>query len=154
MGIIRQRLYVEIEHQLRKDVEQEASQEGRSLTFVVEEALREHVARKRGEVLEQAALPLIREIVATEVKRSIAQLRLDLQEDRAAQIGDLVRRSNDRLVSLLIRTLRSSGIAQRMLFSWIAKREGADYAMKAYEAAKEQTGQDLARKAGPNGETS
>jgi len=53
------------------------------------------------------------------------QLSVDLQKS--------ARRSDDRLTALITKAVRSSGIAQRMLFTLIGKLVDAPYARKTYE---------------------
>lgn len=124
-----------------------------SITDVGEELLRLGLAQRRGETIQSESLPVIRELVQTELKKTVAQIRMEIREDMQTDIlstiKDQARRSDDRLAALIVRTVRSSGIGQRMLYSLIAKLVNPTFAQQMYETAREQVGRELSNKSGP-----
>jgi hypothetical protein len=153
----KKRLYVDIDARLRDEIEETAKLHHQSLTAYVEEALREKQARESGETVERQTLPLIREIVQTELRKTAAQLRTDVREDVQHDVLNemkvLGRRSDDRIIALVLKAVRCAGIGHWLLYRWIAHREGGDAAMKWFEQARDQTGKDLARRTGPASES-
>ena len=64
----------------------QSEQEGRPMRAIVEEYVRAGVARARGEELEQRSLPLMREMVSTELRKANAQLYTKLTEGLQADL--------------------------------------------------------------------
>ena len=118
----------------------------------VEDLLQRGLSLKKGEVIEQQSLPIIREIVQGELLKAHAQLRSDLREDRKMEKQDVSRelkenerRLGDRLAALIIRALREGLISRRMLYALLAK-EDPDFAVAAFEDAKTKAGRDIGAK--------
>ena len=116
---------------------------------VIEELLQLGLSLKNGEVIEQHSLPIIREIVQTELLKAHAQLRSDLRDDHKTEKQEISRgikesehRLGDRLAALIVRAIREGGISRRMLFTVLSK-EDPELAMAAYEDAKAKVGKEL-----------
>lgn len=105
---------------------------------------------KKGEIIEQQSLPVIRDIVQSEVRKALAQLRTDLREDMRLEFTNemkaLARASDNRLAALLVRAIRDSNVARRLIYANLARSHGPDFANRAYEDAKQKAGKDLARR--------
>src|SRR5712692_9768093 len=103
----RKRLDVMVRAEVRDALDQQAQQQGRTLTAVAEEYLVAGLARYRGEMIEQQSLPVIREILQTELRKTAAEMRLGVREDIEAEVVPEVkamgRRSDDRLAALLVK---------------------------------------------------
>jgi len=148
----KKRLDVWIPSGLRDYVEQEAGRQDKPMNALTGELLANAIAHRRGEVIEQQSLPVIREIIQTELHKSVAQLRTDLREDLqleiVSEIKALGRRSDNRLAALLVRAIRDAQISRRLIFALLAKTFGTQFAIEAYDNAREKTGQDLAARPG------
>jgi hypothetical protein len=144
----KKRLDVWIQAGIRDYVAQEALREGRPMNALTNDLLAHAIACRRGEMIEQQSLPIIREIIQTELRKTGAQLRSELREDAqleiVAEIKSLGRRSDDRLAALLVRAIRDAQISRRLVYVLLAKTFGAPFATEAYDNAREKTGQDLA----------
>jgi hypothetical protein len=141
-------LNVWIDGDLKVALAERAKREGKTLTDLVEGILQQDVARERGEIIEQQALPVIRDIVQSELRKMGSQLRTDLREDMQLEIVEsiktMTRTSDNRLAALIVRTVRDGHIIRRLLFALTAKLVSAAFAQEAYENAKEKAGQELA----------
>src|SRR5258708_17270727 len=142
-------LNVWIDGDLKQALAERAEGEGRALTNLVEGILQQDMARVRGEIMEQQAMPVVRDIVQSELRRSIAQLRSDLREDMETEIVEAIRtmtrNSDNRLAGLIVRTVRDGGILRRLLFALMSKLVTPAFAQEAYEQAKEKAGQELSK---------
>ncbi len=142
-------LNVWIRDDLRDALKELAEQQGRTMTAVVEEFLALGLARVRGELLEQQALPAVREAIDTEVGKANVQLYNALHEllrtELLAEIRMHSKKDHDRLAALLIRAIREGGIARRMIYPLLAKAVSAEFAATVYQDAVEKTGKDLTR---------
>ncbi len=151
----KKRLDVWIHAGLRDYVAQEAMREGRPMNALADDLLAHAIAHRQGEVIEQQSLPIIREIIQTELRKATAQLRTDLREDLqvelVAEIKAIGRRSDDRLAALLVRAIRDAQISRRLVFVLLAKTFGTQFATEAYDNAREKTGQDLAARSSKEG---
>jgi len=120
------------------------------MNSITDELLALGIAVKRGEVIEQQSLPVIREIIQTELRKALAQQRTDQREDMALEftneIKPLTRASDNRLAALIVRALRDSNIARRLAYANLARAFGSDFANKAYEDAKDKAGKELANR--------
>jgi len=110
-------------------------------TSILEDYMAAGLARDNGELIEQNSLPAIRAAIREEVAKAMQ----DLYQQLSVDLQKSARRSDDRLAALIVKAARYSGIGQRMLYSLTAKMVTQDFAAKMYEAAKEQTGKDIAR---------
>src|SRR5690242_17695253 len=78
-------LNIWIPEALRNYLAQRSEQEHRGMNTIVAELIREDMARHNGELSEQSSLAVIRDIVASELQKTRAQLRLELREDRECE---------------------------------------------------------------------
>ena len=119
------------------------------------ELLTQAIAIKRGEVIEQQSLPVIREIVQTELRKALAQQRQDVREDMQLEFTNefkaVTKASDNRLAALIVRTLRDSSIVRRLSYTMLSRSFGPDFAAKAYMDAKEKAGKELASRNGKEG---
>lgn len=142
-------LNVWIRDDLRDALKELAEQQGRTMTAVVEEFLALGLGRVRGEIIEQQALPAVREAIDTEVGKANVQLYNALRELLRTELLTEIRmhskKDHDRLASLLIRAIREGGIARRMIYPLLAKVVSAEFAAIVYQDAVEKTGKDLAQ---------
>jgi hypothetical protein len=139
--IMKQRLEIRIDEDMRAGLEIEAQRTGKPLTAVVEAFIEQGLARSQGKLIEVESLPLMREAVREETGKVMAQLYEKLRTDLAAHS----KRADDRLAALIMKAVRFAGLGQRMLYMFIVKQTGQRDADRIYETAKEQTGKDLAR---------
>ena len=134
---------------------------GKYVNAFIKELVEQEAARRRGEIIDIALLPVLREVIQQEFLRVISQLHTDLREELRDQQGNLrdelrreeaaiiaemkfrERRSDDRLAGLIIRAIREGGISRRMLFTYLAK-DDSQFAMEVYEDAKAKVGKDIA----------
>ncbi len=141
-------LNVWIDSHLKDALAERAKQEKRSLTDLTEAILRQDMARKTGEVIEQQALPIIREVVTTEVRKGMAQLLNDLRDelhlDLMEEIKTAMHLGDDRLARLVVRAIRDAGMSRRLIIAHLSKVYGPDFASDAYECAMEDVGRELA----------
>ncbi len=141
-------LNVWIDGDLKDALSERAEREGKKLKELVEHILRQDVARERGEIIEQQSLPVISDIIDSRLRKATAQLRADLLEDMHLEILEaiktMIRNSDNRLASLIVRAVRDAGIIRRLLYALVAKTHGAAFATEAYESAREKAGQELA----------
>lgn len=141
-------LNVWIDGDLKDALSERAEREGKKLKELVEHILRQDVARERGEIIEQQSLPVISDIIDSKLRKATAQLHADLLEDMHLEILEaiktMIRNSDNRLASLIVRAVRDAGIIRRLLYALVAKTHGAAFATEAYESAREKAGQELA----------
>jgi hypothetical protein len=140
----RKRLDMTIRADLRDFVEEESQRTGRQMNFVVDELLEMAIAQRRGEVIEQQSLPVIRAIVDSALWRTKEELRAEIREDMHLKIVDALRKATDRVVALVIRTVRDTATIRRLLYTFISKSHSPDFAKRAYDDAREKAGQELA----------
>jgi len=143
-------LNVWIDSHLKDALAERAKHEKRSLTDLTESILQQDMARKNGEAVEQQALPILREIVTTEVRRGMAQLLNDLRDeihlDLMEEIKTVMDHGDDRLAKLIVRAVRDTGISRRLVIAHLSQAYGSDVARSAYESAMEDVGKELAGK--------
>jgi hypothetical protein len=124
-----------------------AKQEDRSMNQLLAELIQQERAREQGAVIEQQSLPVIREIVQSELRKQLAQQRLDLREDMhlefVNEIKTLLRASDNRIAAFLVKIFRHANIGQRLIYTVLARAHGSDYAAKVYEDASQKAGRDL-----------
>jgi len=148
MMILRKRLDVQIAAEYYDYIKEQAERTGRTMNAVADDLLAQAIAHRRGEVIEQQSLPVIREIIQTEFRKQRAELRADRREDMALEFTNefkaVQRASDNRLASLIVRAVRDSGIGRRLMYTMIAKTHGPDFAARAYEDAAAKAGRDLA----------
>jgi len=130
-----------VEDHLKDGLQDQAKRSGKPETTLLEEYIAAGLARDNGELIEQNSLPAIRAAIREEVAKAMQELYQQLSTD----LQKSARRSDDRLAALILKAARYSGVGQRMLYSFIAKSISTDFALKMFEAAKEQTGRDIAK---------
>jgi hypothetical protein len=142
MGEIR--LNAWIPEELKAYLADRAKHENRGMNQVLADIIRQEQAREQGAVIEQHSLPVIREIVQTELRKTAAQLRSDLRDDVGLDMKTVQTKSDNRLAALIIRATRDAAIARRLIYTVLAKAHGPEFAHKAYETATERVGKELA----------
>lgn len=144
----REQLNVWISVEAKQYLDERFQQEGRHFNEQIEDYIRKEMAAHRGEIIEQQSLPVISEIVDAKLRKALAQLRADLREDMQLEILEaiktMMRNSDNRLASLIVRAVRDAGIIRRLLFALVAKSFGPEFARDAYENAQAKAGQELA----------
>lgn len=139
-------LNVWIPEELRTYVAQRAEEDDCGMNKIVADLIRQEMARRHGQLAEHSSLAVFREMVASELQKSSAQLRSDLREDReyeAQSAREWFKKQVDRLAGLTIMAVRSSSIARRLSYAVLSKSFGSDFAQKAYDNAKEKAHQEL-----------
>jgi hypothetical protein len=139
-------LNVWIPEDLRNYVAQRAEREKSTMNKIIAELIRQDMALRNGELVEENSLVILRELVAAELRQAQAQLRHDLREDRALETEaqrDWLKKQVDRLAGLLVMAVRNSSITRRLIYAVLSKSFGIDFAQKAYENAKEKAHQEL-----------
>lgn len=138
---MKKQIGLRVEAHLKDGLDERAQSTGIPATSILEDYMAAGLARDSGELIEQNSLPAIRAAIREEMAKAMQELYAQLSAD----LQKSARRSDDRLAALIVKAARYSGIAQRMLYSLTAKMVTQDFAAKMYEAAKEQTGKDIAR---------
>jgi len=137
-----------ISKEAKEYLDERYEREGVHLYEQIESYIRRDMAVQRGEIMEQQSLPVISEIVDTTLRKYTAQLRADLREDMQLDILEamktMMRNSDNRLASLIVRAVRDAGIVRRLLYALVAKSFGPEFARDAYENAQVKAGQELA----------
>ena len=143
-------LNVWIDGHLKDALAERAKREKRSVTDLTEAILQQDMARTSGEIVEQQALPIMREVVTTEVRKTMTQLLSDLRDelhlDLMEEIKTVMRHSDDRLAKLLVRAIRDTGIGRHLVMVHLSEAYGPDFASSAYENAMQDVGKELASK--------
>jgi hypothetical protein len=146
----RKRLDVQISAERYEYIKEEADLTGIAMNMLTDELLSIGIAVKRGEVIEQQSLPVIREIVQSELRKQLAEQRTNLREDMALEFTNemkpLFRASDNRIAALLVKVFRHANIGQRLIYTVLAIVRSPDYAMKAYEDASAKAIRDLKAK--------
>jgi gamma-glutamylcysteine synthetase len=145
-GTVQLNVWISIE--AKQYIDERYEQEGCHLNEQIEDYIRQQMAVHRGEIIEQQSLPAISDIIDSKLRKATAQLRADLLEDMHLEILEsirtMIRNSDNRLASLIVRAVRDAGIVRRVLYALVAKTFGAAFAQEAYENAKERAGKELA----------
>jgi hypothetical protein len=143
----RKRLDMTIRADLRDYVEEEHIRTGRPMNYIVDDLLEFAIAHRRGEIIEQQSLPVIRDIVESALRRTKAELRAELREDMRLEIlealKEIIRKSTDRVIALVLRAVRDAAIIRRLVYTIIAKAYSPEFAQHAYEDAREKAGKEL-----------
>jgi hypothetical protein len=144
----REQLNVWISVEAKQYLDERFQQEGRHFNEQIEDYIRKEMATHGGEIIEQQSLPVISEVVDTTLRKYTAQLRADLREDMQLEILEamktMIRNSDNRLASLIVRAVRDAGIIRRLLYALVAKTFGPEFARDAYENVQAKAGQELA----------
>jgi hypothetical protein len=154
--MIRKRLDAQIEASRYEYIKNTSEQTGQHMNTIADELIAIGIAVKRGEVIEQQSLPVIREIVTTELRKGLSAQRDALREDMALEftneIKAITRASDNRLAALIVKALRDANIGRRLMYTILAKAYGTTFAMQAYEDASQKAGRDLANRPSKGGE--
>lgn len=144
------RLNIYINPTLSATIRELAGNEEQKISKLAEELLEIGLSVKRGEVIEQQSLPVIRDIVQSELRKATAQLREGFREDMSLEFTNefkaVQRASDNRLAALLVRACRDSITGRRLIYTLLAKMYGPDFAMLTYETARERTGKELSER--------
>ncbi len=70
-------------------------------------------------------------------------MRDDMSLELTNEIKATLRASDNRLAALLVKIFRHANIAQRLIYTVLAKSAGSEYAAKVYEDASQKAGRDL-----------
>jgi hypothetical protein len=139
--------------ELRNYVAQRAKQEKRGRNQIIADLIRQDMAQRNGQLVEQNSLVVIREMVATELRQAHAQLRRDLREDReheAESHREWVRKQVGRLAGLIIMAIRNSGIGRRLSYTLLSKAHGPEFAKATYDDARAKANRELLPKKAPS----
>ena len=137
---MKKRLDIRIAEELRDGIDLAASREGHTITTIVEQYIEKGLARDNGELIEESSLPVIRAAVREEVGKAMQELYQQLSAD----LQKSMKRSDDRLSSLIVKATRGSGIAWRIIYSLAGKLVSQDFATKVLNDAREKAGKDIA----------
>jgi hypothetical protein len=147
---MRKRLDVHIDEERYEYIKGVSDRSGTPMNVIADELLAIGIAVKRGEVIEQQSLPVIREIVDTSLRKHLARqretIREDMQLEFTNEIKAISRASDNRLAALIVKTLRDANIARRLMYTILAKAYGSQFAMTAYEDASQKAGRDIAHR--------
>jgi hypothetical protein len=148
--MLRKRLDVQIDADRFDYIKEQSEQSGKPMNVISDELIAIGIAVKRGEIIEQQSLPVIREIIDTSLRKHLATQRNDIREDMALEftneIKALSRASDNRLAALIVKALRDANIARRLMYALLAKAYGGTFAMQAYEDASQKAGRDIAKR--------
>jgi hypothetical protein len=133
-----------ISEELNAYLADRAKRENRGIDQVLADLVRQEQAKEQGALIEQQSLPVLREMVQTELRKTVAQLRRDLRDDLVLDMKALHSKSDNRLAALIIRATRDAAIARRLIYTILAKAHGPEFAQRAYETATERVGKELA----------
>jgi hypothetical protein len=147
---MRKRLDVQIDEERYSYIKDTSDTNGTPMNIIADELLAIGIAVKRGEVIEQQSLPVIREIINSELRKAFSTQRETIREDMALEFTNefkaITRASDNRLAALIVRTLRDANISRRLMYTMLAKAYGASFATQAYEDASQKAGRDLANR--------
>lgn len=150
MAELRKRLDVQVRAEYRDYIYAESDRTGRNLNAIADELLGIALAFKNGEIVEQQSLPVIREIVQTELRRTKAELRIEIREDMNLQIvhplNEAIGKGINRVASLVSRALRDTGTIRRLVYTVLARAYGPEFAEDTFMDAREKASRELAPK--------
>ncbi len=149
-AMAKQQLNVSIDEALKHALDQKSKREGRTITAIVEDWIQQDTASEQGQEMERQSLPLIRETIREEVRRSNAELSTKIHDMMLYEIRDALKENivqgNTRLAKLITRTVRDSGIIRRLVYAFLSKTHGKVFAAKGYEYAEQQTMKELSER--------
>lgn len=147
---MKKRLDVQIQSDRYDYIKEVSDLTGIPMNVIADELLALGMSIKRGELIEQQSLPVIREIVHSELRKQLTDLRMHMREDLVmeftTELKAVQRASDNRLAALLVRIGRDAHIALRLVFSQLALAYGRPRAMEVYEDAKEKAGAAVSRR--------
>lgn len=142
----KERIHLYLTQETLRALQEIARQPG-EISAAAEELLQAGLSLKKGEMVEQQSLPIIRDIVQSELRKTAAQLCNDLREDMRldllAEIKALGCCSDDRLAALIVKAIRDAGLGH-MIHALLAKTAGPNFTQEVFQDAVEKVGKDLA----------
>jgi hypothetical protein len=142
-GTIRQ-LNIWIRTETKTALEQQARLEHRSMAAIVDELIQSYTSHQQGDQVENQGLPLIREVVVTEIRRALAQHRLDLNEDMQLVILEAIKlhihQGVEQLTRIIEPAVRLGRINRRLIYALISHAYGEEVAMQEDDAASGKIG--------------
>jgi uncharacterized protein YehS (DUF1456 family) len=142
-----QQLNVWIKKETKAALAQQAKLEQRSMAAIVEELIQHSTSHEQAELVERQSLPLIREVVVTEIRKALAQHRLDLGEDMQMVILEAVKlcihQSVEQLTRLIGRAVHVGVINRRLTHTLMSHAYGEEIAAQADEDAAGNTGKQM-----------
>src|SRR5215469_7729079 len=130
-----QRFDAWIPEELKTYLAERAKREGnKGMNQVLADILRAEIAREQGAIIEQQSLPVIREIVQTELRKALAIQREQIREDMSLEFTNefkaVTRASDNRLAALLVRAIRDASISKRMIYTVLSKLVSPSFAQE------------------------
>ena len=111
-------LNVWIDGDLKDALSERAHNEKTSIKAITEGILRQEIALRNGERIEQRALPIVREIVATEVQKAVTELlyemRQELHSEQLKEIDGHLRRRINHIAKLAMCAAREASMSRRL----------------------------------------
>jgi hypothetical protein len=136
-------LNVWIERRTKAALAQQSKLEQRPMAAIVDELIQRYTSQQQADLIEGQSLPLIREVVVTEIRKALAQQRLDLAEDMQIVILEAVklyiRQSIERVIHMAGRAVRIGVINHRLILALISRSYGEEFAAQADEDAAGNT---------------
>jgi hypothetical protein len=121
----KKRLDVSISAGLRDSIAEEAERTGKPMNMITDELLNQSITDQRGETLEKQSLPILRGLLQHEIGKAMDQLLIDLREALRVEFLDELQKdlqtSERKVVILLTRLFRETGIARHMICSLTTK---------------------------------
>ena len=139
-------LNVWIDEDLREYVQQCAEEERCGMNRIVERLIQKDKAERSGLLAEASTLDVVRGIIASEVQKANAQLRLELREDREyadESLREWLKKQTDRLGGLVVMAVRHASMGRRLTYSFLSKTHGTTFAKEAYENARVKVREEL-----------
>jgi len=137
-------LNVWVKKETKASLAQQAKLEQRPMATIVEELIQRYTSHQQADLVERQGLPLIREVVVTEIRKALAQHRLDLAEDMQIVILEAVklyiRQSVEQLARMIGRAMRVGVINRRLTLALMSRTYGEEFASQADEGAAGDTG--------------
>src|SRR5690348_5847173 len=114
------RLDAWIPEELKNYLYERAERENKGMNVIIADLIRQEQAREQGAIIEQQSLPIIQEIVRSELRLQLAELRRHLQDDMAFEVTtrlkEVLLKNTNRLAALIMRPARDSAVVRRMVF--------------------------------------
>jgi hypothetical protein len=136
-------LNVWVKKETKAALAQQAKLEQRPMATIVEELIQSYTSHQQADLVESQSLPLIREIVVIEIRKALAQQRLDLAEDMRVVLLEAVKlyihQSIEQFVRMAGRAIRVSVINRRLTLALMSRAYGPEFAAQADEDAAGNT---------------
>ncbi len=144
--VIKKRLDVSINGELRDYIRDEAQRLGKPMNVVSDELLAYAIAHRCAERIERQSLSLVREVVSTELHFEHARLRAEIREDMRLELLEETKAtedSHDELANVLSRILHEVRTVRRMLYPFIAHEVDPQFAAQVFDDARKKTGKSV-----------